>query len=212
MTKLVIFDLNKTLIEENSWLSLNLALGVTQAEDDMLMSWGSEGEGIITDQQGQDILCSIYQKRGDVSRDNIMKILNKYTYKPGAKEMIKHLQGNGFEIALISGSMDILVEKVAKELGIEHWGCNNRFEFDENDKLKRILTVADDYEYKLQQLEQFMSERGVSPKDVICVGDGNSDAKLFEACGRSITFEGSVLADKATHKIKSLSEVPELLS
>jgi phosphoserine phosphatase len=32
--KLIIFDLNKTLIHENSWLNLNVAMGVTRSEDD----------------------------------------------------------------------------------------------------------------------------------------------------------------------------------
>ncbi len=34
---LVCFDLNKTLIKEDSWLNLSLAMGVTQEEDDLLM-------------------------------------------------------------------------------------------------------------------------------------------------------------------------------
>lgn len=212
MSKLIVFDLNKTLIEENSWLELNLGLGVKQEEDDMLMSWGSEGEGIISDQQGQDILCAIYKKRGDVSRDNIMKILSKYTYKPSAKETVKQLQDNGFEVSLISGSMDVLVEKVAKELGIQKWACNNRFVFDDLDKLDRIETENDDFEYKLRQLEELCKELGIEPKETICVGDGNSDTKLFEVCGISITLEGSAIADKATHTIKILDEITNLAS
>ena len=39
----VCFDLNKTLIHENSWLNLNLALGVTQEEDDELMQQYESG-------------------------------------------------------------------------------------------------------------------------------------------------------------------------
>ena len=71
--ELIVFDLNKTLIKENSWRDLNLAMSVTPAEDAELMEQARRGE--ITDAEGQAALLKIYQQRGDVSRSNIEKIL-----------------------------------------------------------------------------------------------------------------------------------------
>ena len=58
--ELIVFDLNKTLIKENSWRDLNLAMGVTPAEDAELMEQARRGE--ITDAEGQAELLKIYQQ------------------------------------------------------------------------------------------------------------------------------------------------------
>ena len=61
--ELIVFDLNKTLIKENSWRDLNLAMGVTPAEDAELMELARRGK--ITDAEGQAELLKIYQQRGN---------------------------------------------------------------------------------------------------------------------------------------------------
>lgn len=85
--KVICFDLNKTLIKENAWRNLNLALGVKPEEDDILMDWGKRG--IITDQEGQQLLLKIYQSSNQHTLDNIKRILFKYTYVDGAKELVR---------------------------------------------------------------------------------------------------------------------------
>ncbi len=82
------------------------------------------------------------------SRQNIEQILSDYTYLPGAQETVKSLLSAGYEFALISGSMDILVEKVASELGITKWACNNRFVFDSENNLINIETLETINTYK----------------------------------------------------------------
>lgn len=207
--KLIVFDLNKTLIEENSWLNLNLAMGVTKAEDEQLMAWGQEG--VITDAQGQAILCGIYKARGHATKDRINEVLHAYQYREGAQETVKQLGEMGFKLALVSGSMDILVEHVANELGIELWASNNHFHFDEDGHLERIETVDNDDKYKLNQLEQICQDLGIMLEEAWCVGDGDNDGLLFDATGNGITFEGSSIAFKAKQVVKSLYELPDLL-
>ena len=72
-TRLIIFDLNGTLIRENTWQILNRSMGVSAAEDAMLVSWGEQG--IINDQQGQDILTNIYKSRGTPTKEIIQQIV-----------------------------------------------------------------------------------------------------------------------------------------
>lgn len=208
--KLVVFDLNETLIEDNSWLELNLAMGVTQAEDNQLMAWGQEG--VITDAQGQTILCGIYRTRGNPTRDHINEVLRLYKYREGAREVVKKLREMDFKLALVSGSMDILVEHVAHELGIELWASNNQFQFDDNGVLENIETVDNDDNFKVSQLERFCQELSIKPEETWCVGDGENDVLLFEVTGNGITFDGSSITSKARHVITSLHELPKLMS
>lgn len=206
---LIVFDLNKTLINENSWYDLNLAMGVTGQEDELLVRWGQEG--IITDAQAQALLCAIYQKRGNPTRQAITDILHHYSYLPGAQDTVKTLLGRGYVLALISGSMDLLTSTVADELGIQHWASNNRFIFDEHAMLQSIETVENDHEYKLHQLQALCGQLGIGVEQTMCIGDGANDTLLFEACANGVTFHDSAYAEQARYTIRTLPEILDLV-
>jgi phosphoserine phosphatase len=208
--KLIVFDLNKTLIVENSWSVLNNAMGVAQEEDSLLMKWGQEG--IISDAQGQAIICAIYQKRANPSRGNIQKILSGYTYSDDARAVVEWLHEKGYKLALLSGSMDILVEKVANELGIELWACNNRFVFDEKEMLHTIETIDNDDRYKANQLQNMCDELDIKPTETMCIGDGDNDALLFGLSGCGVTFKNSHIKNRAKYTINKLDDILKLLA
>ena len=207
--ELIVFDLNKTLIKENSWRDLNLAMGVTPAKDAELMERARRGE--ITDAEGQAELLKIYQQRGDVSCSNIEKILWQYTYMPYARDVVDDLKNRGYNLAIISGAMDILVRHVATELQITWWRSSNRFIFDENDQLIQIQSPEKDTSDKLRQLQQLVGELSITLADCIVVGDGANDVALFQVTGNGITFIDSPIVDDARWVVDDLSGVLSII-
>lgn len=207
--RMVCFDLNKTLIEENTWRELNLAMGVTQREDDLLMQWANEG--IIDDQTGQDILCAIYRARGDASKEKIESIISKYTLVDGAREVIDHCRSKGYEIALISGAMESLVENVASRLGIEHWRAGNKLVYGDDGVLQHIEAAPSEATNKADQLKALCTELQIDTAQVVVVGDGSSDAELFKLTGKGITFENSTISELAWKTVPDLRAVTKVL-
>ncbi|HPD99098.1 HAD-IB family phosphatase [Candidatus Saccharibacteria bacterium] len=207
--KLIAFDLNKTLIRENSWLNLNIAMGVSTAEDDILVRWSQQR--IITDAMGQQILCEIYKQRGDISYQAIWKILSNYTYVPHAKKVVALLQSRGYSVALVSGAMDILVKAVAEELDIKHWRAANTFIFNEFDMLQRIDSVKNDAHYKAEMLLELCNELQCTPKECLVVGDGANDIELFKLTGNGVTFTGSNIKHEARYIITGLDEILDIV-
>ena len=207
--ELIVFDLNKTLIKENSWRDLNLAMGVTPAEDAELMERARRGE--ITDAEGQAALLKIYQQRGDVSRPNVEKILWRYTYMPYARDVVSELKSRGYNLAIISGAMDILVQHVASELEIAWWRSSNRFIFDENDQLIQIQSPEKDTSDKLRQLQQLVGELSITLADCMVIGDGANDAALFQATGSGVTFTDSPIVDDARWVVDDLRGVLSII-
>jgi phosphoserine phosphatase len=65
-------------------------------------------------------LLELYLEHADATRDGIKRILSDYTYADGARETVRDLQQKGYEIVLISGSIDILVSLVATDLGMNY--------------------------------------------------------------------------------------------
>lgn len=207
--KLVCFDLNKTLIKENTWLDLNLALGITPEEDGILMKWYEEG--IISYDEGQKIICDLYIKRGKATLQNILSVISKYTFLPNAQEIVKYLKEKGYEIALISGSIDILVEKIAHELDIKMFAANNLFIFNESDYLENIVSLGDDKLAKLRHLRSFARQMGISIEQCTCIGDGDNDIEMFNKSKHGITFNESKIKSSSWKLISSLDDIRLIL-
>jgi len=207
--KHVCFDLNRTLISENTWLELNKAMGMTEEEDQHFFNLYQAGKLSYVNWQKE--LEKIYVSRGRAFKENIIPVVFDYTYNPGAKEVVNYLKSKGYLLSLLSGSIDLLVEKVAGELGIEYWFTNNKFVFDENDYLKEIKCLGDDSEVKVDQLKNLCQNLEVEVTETACVGDGDNDAGIFKLTGRGITFKDSKNKKFVWKEIEKLIDLKKLL-
>jgi HAD superfamily phosphoserine phosphatase-like hydrolase len=209
LVKLVCFDLNETLIEENTWYDLNVALGVTPEEDKKMLEDFEAGK--ISYVEWQKLLEEIYIKNGKATEETILSIINKYNYKKGAKEIIVYLKAKGYKIALLSGSVDTLVKTIAEELNIELYGANNSFLFDERGYMSQIITKGKDATVKVTELLEFCKQLNIAPLECVCVGDGSSDIEIFQLTQHGITFKGSKIEQFAWKSIQDLEDLKNIL-
>ena len=203
--KLIVFDLNHTLIRDNSWRNLNLAMGITPEEDATLMARAARGG--ITDAEGQAWLLQRYRQRGDCRRVAVQRILSQYTYMPHAQMVVVALQARGYRVAINSGAMDILVSMVAEQLGVALWQASNHFIFDDQDMMCQIDAPDNDAMAKVEQLRQLAAEQQVSLSDCLVVGDGANDLPLFAATGNGVTFASSPTTRHARWAIADLRDM-----
>jgi len=98
--KLICFDMDDTLISQNSWYILNTTLGITQEEDQQMYTDYERGR--LTYANWVHKILEIYKKRGSVSKKTIESALLKYELKVGTTEIIDYLQNKGYKIALMS--------------------------------------------------------------------------------------------------------------
>ena len=206
--RLIVFDINHTLIEDNSWLNMNLALGVSKEEDRVL--WSLNQEGILPNKTWVEVMNRLYKERGKATRKNIETAIFTYTYRQGAKDLIMELKKQGYTVALLSGAMDLLVERIAKELDVDLFGFGSYLFFDESDNLKEMVYIAEDTELKKMLFLSFCRRLELNPRDVVCVGDGDNEAELFKL-SRGITFRGSKLEAEAWKIVENLTDIPAIL-
>jgi phosphoserine phosphatase len=207
--RLICFDLNGTLIRENSWLNLNLAMGVTPEEDLDLLNRYREGK--LSYQEGLDKLLPLYKRGGKFRKDIISQALFQYTYCDGAKEIVSYLQKKNYHTAILSGSFDILVEKVARELHIPLWAANNRFVFDEKGEGLSIECAGNDDVFKREKLLEMTNTVPITPAECACVGDSENDRELFLLTGRGIALRGSPVEKDAWKVITKLDDLRGIL-
>ena len=80
MNKMLIgFDLDKTLIKSAAWYRLNLAMGISDAEDEALYKRGPEMDGELNYTQWLGELANLYRSRGKATKqamEEVILILN----------------------------------------------------------------------------------------------------------------------------------------
>lgn len=206
--KLVIFDINETLIDTHSWPDFNAALGMSPEED--LTLWKLNEEGILSNRNWTEIVNNLYKKRGTPTRQKIEAALLHYDFVPGAKELVAKLKQR-YEIALISGAPDILVETIARDLDVDLFGSNALLIFNEKDVLQEMVVLSEEPLSKVIYLQEFCRRLGISPRQVAAVGDGANDIELFRRTGHGITFNDSKIKDQAWKTVASLKDVEKLL-
>lgn len=205
MKKIICFDLDNTVITNNSWYDLNMAMGMTKEEDDKYYQQYSSG--LIDYKQWIKIILDIFIERKKANIENIRKSFSSYKLDPHIKGLINNLKSKGYIVILISGSVDILVSMVAEDLGIDYYQAVNKFVFDQFGYIKDIISSGDEKSAKFDILKGFAEKYNFDLKDVICIGDGGNDIELFKATGKGITFSDSKIKEHAWKVIESLGDL-----
>ncbi len=162
---------------------------------------------MIDYQKWQKELLKIYKRRGKANFKTISRALNNFTYQAGIKEVIKYLKNKNYQIVLISGSIDILIDKIVKDLGIQLFAAYNSFVFNKQGYLKDILTCQKEGLKKLEILEKFCQKLNIKIDQCACVGDGDNDIEIFMKTRHGVTFRGSKIEKEAWKIINGLKEL-----
>jgi phosphoserine phosphatase len=149
-------------------------------------------------------------EQDNATRKGITEIFSHYELADGAREAVEYVRSKGYETALISGSIDIMVDLVAHDLGITYAKANNTFIFDDANRLTGIHTFGDDTIGKADHLESFCDKLGISMNECACIGNGENDIEMFRRTGHGITFRGSKIEHDAWKVIDSLKDIPTI--
>lgn len=200
-----------TLISQNSWYKLNLALGITAEEDQEM--YDAYGRGDLSYSDWMTKLSSLYKERGLATKEVIYSSLAEFDLKDGVKDLFLDLQEKKYELVIISGSFDILVQKVAETLNVKHYKANTELEFTNNGYLQNIVSAGDELHEKLRHLEIFCEKLKIPINQCVCIGDGANDFELFKKTQKGITFTDApkYLKKEAWHVVNNLSDIKNLL-
>lgn len=204
--KIIAFDVDGTLVRENStWVTLHNHFQTNNLAKRNLTSYNI---GAIDYPTFMRLDIALWPKHIHV--DTIKKILYDYTLVPKADPVIKKLKKEGYEIALISAGIDILVRDVAKKLEINNFVANG-LEFDKEGYITGEGIFHVDLNSKHVALKDLLDELGFSIEECIAVGDSSYDKTFLESTGLGITVgEDSPLKNTANHAIANLEDILDL--
>ena len=121
-----------------------------------------------------------------ISIDEIQKVADELPLMNGVAETIARLKEENLDVAIISGSFDVVAEKVKNKLGIEKVYTNS-FTV-EDGKLTGEVTGPLVSGSKLDILKDYVEDAGITLDEVVAVGDGANDISMIESAGYGIAF------------------------
>jgi len=190
--KLVAFDMDGTLVEEHScWGIIHRHFGTQAAADENLEAW-ERGEIDYPEFMRRDIV--LWEPRPKLAQ--VEEILSNFRLTPNAPEVVSELHRGGYQVAIVTGGLDILADKVAEQLEIEHVLANG-LEADGQGNLTGEGIFKVDPLRKHEALEPLTDRLGVKMTECVGVGDSKYDIDLFEHVGLGVAVGG----DEALAKV-----------
>jgi len=178
--KLVVFDVDGTLVKAHSWQFLHEALGTWDKGQRYFELFFS---GDTTYEEWAQLDASLW--RG-LPLERVKRIINTMPYAYGAKETVSTLREKGFRVFLLSAGLSLVTERINEEIGVDGFLANDLIVKD--GFLTGNVKVNVSFYNKDEVLSRVLLNWNLKMEDCISVGDDPTLIPLFEKVGLSIAF------------------------
>jgi len=202
LIKLIAFDLDNVLIDGEAIDEIGKLMDV-ESEISELTKKAMEGD--------LDFETALKERTAllkGASVENIKEVVSKIPLMEGAEETIAELKKRGYKIATITGSFEIIANRMKDDLGLDYAFSNVLHE--EKGKLTGEVSGPLVTGSKAEILKEIMEMEKVKAEESAAVGDGANDVSMLEEAGLGIAFNAKpVLKEKADVVIekKDLREI-----
>ncbi|MFW8593705.1 phosphoserine phosphatase SerB [Cribrihabitans neustonicus] len=180
--KMLLADMDSTMIEQECIDELADEAGVGERVKEITaraMNGELNFEGALTERVG--LLKGLPEAV-------ISKVLDsRITLMPGGPQLLATMKAHGAHAALVSGGFTAFTARVAAQLGFDENRANRLLA--ENGVLTGdVARPILGREAKVDALEQITARLGISPEEVIAVGDGANDLGMLKRAGAGVAL------------------------
>ncbi|MGI0131025.1 MAG: HAD-IB family phosphatase [Thermoplasmata archaeon] len=184
MLRLVALDMDGTLVDvESSWASVHAHFG-EQNDEGLRRFQANEIDDVEFIRSDIRIW---WKHRPDLTIDELEEILDAVPLMPGAQALIRGLRAQRVRTVIVSGGIDILAHRVARDLGIDLVLANG-FRVDSAGRLTGDGIVRVPIHQKEQVLSTLQTQLGISPAETASVGNSEIDVGLFRRSRIGVAF------------------------
>jgi phosphoserine phosphatase len=213
--KLVCFDVDGTLVDNivYSWELFHDFFEVDMAKRDAAKKKYYDGEIDYLQWALHDM--KMWMEKG-ATKNGFFRAMKDLKIMEGAMDVITELKNRGIKLAIISGSLDVILEKIIpnyKELFDDVF--LSHLIFDADGKLVDAKVTQYDMMKKADALRKIAEREGIDLKETVHIGDHHNDLEIAKIAGLSIAFDckGDELRKEADVVIdkKDLREILEYI-
>lgn len=126
-------------------------------------------------------------KKKNANKETLFDAMKKIKLIDGAKETLEELKKRGHKLAIISGSVDTVINYFSLGDFFDEIFINKIF-FDEKGEIARLEHTPYDVQAKADGLNYLTKKFGITPEECIFVGDHFNDIEIAKLAGLSIAF------------------------
>ena len=208
--KLVVFDMDGTLLQARScWAQIHDHFGTDNS--DMLKLYV---ENKISDQEFVRADINTWEEKSNVKVDEkyVNSILDKIEPIDGAEELVAGLHNNGIETIFLTGGIQFLADKWAKQWNMKKPLANDLIDGEDGHLMVNVRASG---HAKGPVMDQLLKKMKLSKENVAAVGDTVVDLPMFERAGLSIavnTEQKNVFENADYHHKSDLRELINIIS
>jgi HAD superfamily PSPase-like hydrolase len=208
--KLVVFDMDGTLLQARScWAQIHDHFGTDNS--DMLKLYV---ENKISDQEFVRADINTWEEKSNVKVDEkyVNSILDKIEPIDGAEELVAGLHNNGIETIFLTGGIQFLADKWAKQWNMKKPLANDLIDGEDGHLMVNVRASG---HAKGPVMDQLLKKMKLSKENVAAVGDTVVDLPMFERAGLSIavnTEQKNVFENADYHHKGDLRELINIIS
>ncbi len=178
--KMVVFDVDGTLIKSLSWQHLHETLGTWNKSRKYFNQFFN---GDITYEEWARLDAALWKGQ---PLEKIQQIVKAMSYTDGAREVLIALKKQSFKVVLLSAGLSFVTERIHKEIGVDDALANELVV--KNGLLTGKVKVNVSFTNKDEALYSILKKFHIEMKECIAVGDDETLIPLFEKVGLAIAF------------------------
>jgi phosphoserine phosphatase len=204
LIKLIAFDLDNVLIDGEALDEIGNLMGV-KAEISKITKKAMEG-----DLDFETALKERVALLKGASADEVREVVYKIPLMEGALETVAKLKKRGYKVATITGSFEVIANRMKDELDLDYAFSNTLLE--EDGKLTGEVSGPLVTGSKADVLKKIMEIENIPAEETAAVGDGANDISMLKEAGMGIAFNAKPVVKETADFVVDKRDLRELLT